>query len=131
MPNIADLPLDVVGSTLEQLVLTDGRRAMQYGSGQGEPAIRDAICEVMQLEGIDAHPDDVTVTVGKDDDPQESAFHLRHLRPPTEPTVGLDNFPNRRLDRPLDPPILNGYPNGTVADRAKVNGDFHQKTPHK
>jgi DNA-binding transcriptional MocR family regulator len=64
MPNIADLPLDVVGSTLEQLVLTDGRRAMQYGSGQGEPAIRDAICEVMKLEGIDAHPDDVTVTVG-------------------------------------------------------------------
>ena len=64
MPNIADLPLDVVGSTLEQLVLTDGRRAMQYGSGQGEPAIREAICEVMKLEGIDAHPDDVTVTVG-------------------------------------------------------------------
>ncbi|HEV2930978.1 MAG TPA: PLP-dependent aminotransferase family protein, partial [Propionibacteriaceae bacterium] len=30
----------------------------------GEPAIRDAICEVMKLEGIDAHPDDVTVTVG-------------------------------------------------------------------
>src|SRR3712207_6673821 len=64
MPNIRDLPLDVVGSTLEQLVLTDGRRAMQYGSGQGEPAIRDAICEVMRLEGIEAHPDDVTVTVG-------------------------------------------------------------------
>ncbi|MCW2809725.1 MAG: aminotransferase [Friedmanniella sp.] len=64
MPNIADLPLDVVGSTLGQLVVDDGRRAMQYGSGQGEPAIREAICEVMKLEGITAHPDDVTVTVG-------------------------------------------------------------------
>src|SRR5215210_7955850 len=64
MPNIADLPLDVVGATLDQLVLNDGRRAMQYGSGQGEPMIRDAICEVMKLEGIEAHPDDVTVTVG-------------------------------------------------------------------
>src|SRR3712207_4844207 len=32
MPKFAALPLDVVGSTLEQLVLTDGRRAMQYGS---------------------------------------------------------------------------------------------------
>jgi len=64
MPNIADLPLDVVGSTLDQLVLRDGRRAMQYGSGQGEPAIREAICEVMNLEEITAHPDDVTVTVG-------------------------------------------------------------------
>src|SRR5580765_4787296 len=64
MPNIADLPLDVVGSSLKKLILGNGRQVMQYGSGQGEPAIREAICEVMQLEGITAHPDDVTVTVG-------------------------------------------------------------------
>ena len=64
MPNITDLPLDVVGSALNDLVLHDGRRAMQYGSGQGEPAIREAICEVMRLENISAHPDDVMVTVG-------------------------------------------------------------------
>ncbi|HEY5822042.1 MAG TPA: PLP-dependent aminotransferase family protein [Propionibacteriaceae bacterium] len=64
MPNIADLPLDIVGSTLQDLVVSNGRQAMQYGSGQGEPAIREAICEVMKLEGISAHPDDVTVTVG-------------------------------------------------------------------
>jgi DNA-binding transcriptional MocR family regulator len=64
MPNITDLPLDVVGSVLNELVLTDGRRAMQYGSGQGEPAIREAICEVMRLENISAHPDDVMVSVG-------------------------------------------------------------------
>jgi 2-aminoadipate transaminase len=64
MPNIADLPLDVVGAALKDLVLNNGRQAMQYGSGQGEPVIREAICEVMKLEGINAHPDDVTVTVG-------------------------------------------------------------------
>jgi 2-aminoadipate transaminase len=64
MPNIADLPLDVVGSILNKLIVDNGRVAMQYGSGQGEPAIREAICEVMRLEGISAHPDDVTVTVG-------------------------------------------------------------------
>ncbi|MBP2417312.1 DNA-binding transcriptional MocR family regulator [Microlunatus capsulatus] len=64
MPNIADLPLDVVGSTLADLVAQQGMRAMQYGSGQGEPMIREAICEVMRLEGVQAHPDDVTVTVG-------------------------------------------------------------------
>ena len=64
MPNITDLPLDAVGSVLNELVLTDGRRAMQYGSGQGEPAIREAICEVMRLEGISAHPDDVMISVG-------------------------------------------------------------------
>ena len=64
MPNIADLPLDVVGATLHELVTAQGMRSMQYGSGQGEPMIREAICEVMRLEGISAHPDDVTVTVG-------------------------------------------------------------------
>lgn len=64
MPNITDLPLDVVGSVLNELVLTDGRRAMQYGSGQGEPAIREAICDVMRLENISAHPDDVMISVG-------------------------------------------------------------------
>ena len=37
---------------------------MQYGSGQGDPTLREQICEVMALEGIDAHPDDVVVTVG-------------------------------------------------------------------
>src|SRR5512132_2617880 len=64
MPNITDLPLDVVGSVLNDLVLNDGRRAMQHGSGQGEPAIREVICDVMRLENISAHPDDVMVSVG-------------------------------------------------------------------
>lgn len=64
MPNIADLPLDVVADALRDLVLTKGTQAMQYGSGQGEPRIREQICEVMSLEGISAHPDDVVVTVG-------------------------------------------------------------------
>lgn len=64
MPNIADLPLDVVGDAVRTLIVEHGTRAMQYGSGQGEPRIREQICEVMSLEGIDAHPDDVTVTVG-------------------------------------------------------------------
>src|SRR5918993_1067670 len=64
MPNITDLPLDVVGSILHELVINNGRQAMQYSAGQGEPAMREAICEVMKLEGIEAHPDDVTVTVG-------------------------------------------------------------------
>jgi 2-aminoadipate transaminase len=64
MPNITDLPLDVVGSIIGDLVVQNGRQAMQYSSGQGEQPMREAICEVMKLEGISAHPDDVTVTVG-------------------------------------------------------------------
>lgn len=64
MPNISGLPLDVVGSVLHDLVRDHGPTAMQYSSGQGDPTLREQICEVMRLEGIEAHPDDVVVTVG-------------------------------------------------------------------
>ena len=64
MPNISGLPLDVVGGAINQLVLEQGPVAMQYGSGQGVPELREQITEVMRLEGIEAHPDDVVVTVG-------------------------------------------------------------------
>jgi 2-aminoadipate transaminase len=64
MPNISGLPLDVVGSALHDLVLDRGTVAMQYGGGQGDPTLRDQICQVMRPEGIVAQPDDVVVTVG-------------------------------------------------------------------
>jgi DNA-binding transcriptional MocR family regulator len=64
MPNISGLPLDVVGNAISELVATNGATAMQYGSGQGDPGLREQICDVMRLEGIEAHPDDVVVTVG-------------------------------------------------------------------
>ena len=41
-----------------------GQVALQYGSAQGIPALREQICEVMALEGISADPNDVVVTVG-------------------------------------------------------------------
>jgi DNA-binding transcriptional MocR family regulator len=64
MPNISGLPLDAVSETIADLVSTRGASAMQYGSGQGDPVLREQICTVMRLEGIDAHPDDVVVSVG-------------------------------------------------------------------
>ena len=64
MPNIAGLPLDVVGDALGELMADRGSVAMQYSSGQGDPRLREQICEVMALEGIEAHPDDVVITVG-------------------------------------------------------------------
>lgn len=64
MPNIADLPLESLGSVIARLIGEHGTRAMQYGAGQGEPLIRAQICEVMAEEGITAHPDDVVVSVG-------------------------------------------------------------------
>jgi DNA-binding transcriptional MocR family regulator len=64
MPNISGLPLDVVGSLVSQLIEQRGAAALQYGSGQGDPQLREQIVDVMRLVGIEGHPDDVVVTVG-------------------------------------------------------------------
>jgi 2-aminoadipate transaminase len=64
MPYIPALPLDAVGEMAGQLVADRGAVALQYGSGQGDPGLREGICDVMSLEGIRAHPDEIVVTVG-------------------------------------------------------------------
>jgi DNA-binding transcriptional MocR family regulator len=63
-PYTAALPLDAVGEMLGELVNERGATALQYGIGQGDPFLREQICDVMALEGITASPDDVVVTVG-------------------------------------------------------------------
>jgi DNA-binding transcriptional MocR family regulator len=64
MPNIAGLPLDIIAKVTSDLIATEGTVALQYGNGQGYPALREHITTVMALEGISAHPDDVVVTTG-------------------------------------------------------------------
>ena len=64
MPYLSALPLDSLAADIGQLIATDGLTALQYGSAQGTVELREQICEVMALEGITAHPDDVVVTVG-------------------------------------------------------------------
>ncbi|HJT04166.1 MAG TPA: PLP-dependent aminotransferase family protein [Pseudonocardiaceae bacterium] len=64
MPYLPALPLDSLADELAEMVTTDGMVALQYGSAQGTAELRGQICEVMALEGIRAHADDVTVTVG-------------------------------------------------------------------
>jgi DNA-binding transcriptional MocR family regulator len=64
MPNLAALPLGALAAEVADLVEREGEVALQYGSAQGVPALREQICEVMALEGIHADPDDVVVTVG-------------------------------------------------------------------
>ncbi|MCW2542723.1 MAG: hypothetical protein JWM40_275 [Frankiales bacterium] len=64
MPYTTALPLDAVGKLMSDLLATHGAQALQYGSGQGDPVLREHICEVMALEGVIGSPDDVTVTVG-------------------------------------------------------------------
>jgi aspartate/methionine/tyrosine aminotransferase len=64
MPNLSAFPMEMMASVVQKLVLENGQEALQYGSGQGHPKLREQICDVMALEGIRAHPDDVIVTTG-------------------------------------------------------------------
>ncbi|NYD86640.1 PLP-dependent aminotransferase family protein [Cellulomonas oligotrophica] len=64
MPYLDRLPLDVLADIAQRVVAQRGLVALQYGSGQGDPTLREQILEVMRLQGIDAHPDDVVVTTG-------------------------------------------------------------------
>jgi DNA-binding transcriptional MocR family regulator len=64
MPCLSALPMDTVADTVAHMLRTQGLTALQYGSGQGDPTLREQILEVMALEGISAHADDIVVTTG-------------------------------------------------------------------
>jgi 2-aminoadipate transaminase len=64
MPFVSALPTELVISAMDRVMREQGPVALQYGSGQGTPALREHILEVMALEGIRASVDDVVVTTG-------------------------------------------------------------------
>lgn len=64
MPYLDGLPLDSIAESVAKLVRQRGTVALQYGSGQGEETLRSEIIDVMALEQVQAHPDDVVVTTG-------------------------------------------------------------------
>jgi 2-aminoadipate transaminase len=64
MPFVSALPTDLINGSMERVMRDQGPQALQYGSGQGVPALREHILEVMALEGIRANVDDVVVTTG-------------------------------------------------------------------
>jgi DNA-binding transcriptional MocR family regulator len=64
MPYVAALPEDLVVSAMDRVMREKGPVALQYGSGQGVPALREQILDVMALEGIHGSADDVVVTTG-------------------------------------------------------------------
>lgn len=64
MPYVRALPEELVRSALDRVMSTEGPTALQYGSGQGVPHLREQILEVMALEGISASMDNVVVTTG-------------------------------------------------------------------
>jgi DNA-binding transcriptional MocR family regulator len=52
MPAVTALPARRVGLDDRRAGVRDGRQTLQYGSGQGDPRLRERICDVMALEGI-------------------------------------------------------------------------------
>jgi 2-aminoadipate transaminase len=64
MPFVSALPQDLVGNAIDSVMREQGPVALQYGSGQGVPKLREQILDVMALEGIAASADDVVVTTG-------------------------------------------------------------------
>jgi len=63
-PYVSALPLDAVGEMIGQLIANHGAVALQYCTAQGDTGLREKICDVMALEEIRAHPDEIVVTVG-------------------------------------------------------------------
>lgn len=64
MPFVSALPQELVLDAVDRTVREQGAVALQYGSGQGAPRLREQILDVMALEGIRASVDDVVVTTG-------------------------------------------------------------------
>jgi len=64
MPFVRALPEDLVNTALATVMANEGPTALQYGSGQGVPKLREHILDIMALEGISASVDDVVVTTG-------------------------------------------------------------------
>ncbi len=64
MPYVQALPdqdiLDVVAQVLDE----HGSMALQYGGGQGHPALRERLLMLMQAEGLQADPEDMVITTG-------------------------------------------------------------------
>lgn len=64
MPFVSALPQDLVTGAIDTVMREQGPVALQYGSGQGVPVLREQILDVMALEGISASADDIVVTTG-------------------------------------------------------------------
>ena len=55
MPNLSALPMEMFSDVVSKLVRENGQEALQYGSGQGHPKLREQICDIMALEIGRAH----------------------------------------------------------------------------
>lgn len=64
MPDVSALDADAVARVTADVLRTQSATALQYGGGQGSPALREMLCQVMAAEGANVQPDDLVVTTG-------------------------------------------------------------------
>jgi DNA-binding transcriptional MocR family regulator len=64
MPEVSALPQDLLNKAFSGMMKSRGNYALQYGSGQGDPILRDQIRELMALEGISSSIEDLVITTG-------------------------------------------------------------------
>lgn len=63
-PDLSALPMAEIADAARTLLVEEGLDALQYGSGAGTETLRQAICEVMAIEGAHTSPANVQVTAG-------------------------------------------------------------------
>lgn len=63
-PALDDLDFDFLADASARILREQGRAALQYSIGQGVPVLREAITQVMSLEGMTAEANRQVVTVG-------------------------------------------------------------------
>lgn len=64
MPYVQGIPQEDVFDVVAQVVSEQASTALQYGGGQGMPALRERLAMLMREEGTEADPEDMVVTTG-------------------------------------------------------------------
>lgn len=64
MPDIRNLPLDIVSQVAADAVRIEGVAALQYGNTTGREETKQVVCRLMEDLGISIRPDAVTITTG-------------------------------------------------------------------
>lgn len=64
MPFVQAIPVEHVLEILEGVLMEEAHVALQYGGGQGSPALRARLAMLMAEEGTLADPEDMVVTTG-------------------------------------------------------------------
>ncbi|MHB1452312.1 MAG: aminotransferase class I/II-fold pyridoxal phosphate-dependent enzyme, partial [Coriobacteriia bacterium] len=64
MPEIRRVPIDSVISATASALRDSGTEALQYGSSEGRPKIRQVVVDLMGEVGVRVKPDDLVITAG-------------------------------------------------------------------